>query len=460
MAIIQRDDELSKLPQTLLQMLVTKEQMAQQREAQKMAKDRFKMEQEQFALDQEKAKRDADFINAMRAGAVQGARFMLERHPELAEGARGVPTAGLPSYVETTQGFRMGEANVRATTSGANVAEATEGARIDTSIAGSRAAMAGANVAEGTQDAQITTAAANARRAASDARVAEGTEDARIELPRATLADTRVRTALQREVLNGTDPQNGMRAFSVWSEGELTWDEAREVVGFRGETSIDGGRKFQPPGTAARISAEQAKAQSFLPLLRNSHARIQQLGAGDFDGDGQPETRPVRMTILSSLQQSAGSGVLDIAINNLTDKEQQALVQANRNFADAYRFSLSGQQSSDAERLNMMLSITEAAGDDPATIAQKARMREAMIQVTAARASGDMTPLQAAQAAAAVASGFNDPNIVNTYQNVVNDVMDGMNPNAGPAISDIPGMNSFGDVPSIIDSLGRTGGGR
>ncbi len=87
-------------------------------------------------------------------------------------------------------------------------------------------------------------------------------------------------------------------------------------------------------------------------------------------------------------------------------------------------------------------------------------MREAMIRVTAARASGQMSALQAAQGALNVASGFNDPNISAAYQSVVDDIMEEGAPGAGPAISDIPGANSFGDVPAIIDSLFVSPGGR
>jgi hypothetical protein len=48
MAIIQRDDELSRLPQTLLQMMVQKEQVNLQKEQQKIAQGQFKLQQQEM----------------------------------------------------------------------------------------------------------------------------------------------------------------------------------------------------------------------------------------------------------------------------------------------------------------------------------------------------------------------------------------------------------------------------
>lgn len=67
MAIIQRDDALSNLPQTLLQMMVQKEQIAQAKEAQKIQQADLKIRQEEAAA-----------RAAERAAQVEGGQVLLD----------------------------------------------------------------------------------------------------------------------------------------------------------------------------------------------------------------------------------------------------------------------------------------------------------------------------------------------------------------------------------------------
>lgn len=405
-----------------------------QREQNKAEKERIRIAQEGQALEQAKFDAELGRIKDMNMGASLAAQLFAMNQPLTPEKASGIAPSVLPHVIQGLQGFQQVGGSIR----GQELANV--GQNIDNIVAGNTAGD------------KIRISSASARNAETEARVGAATADNRIAQSGATLQDTNIRNAINSQVLNGSDPANGARALSAWIDSGLPWAQAAETVGFTGQTSIPKDLKFVSGAMSGAAANDRARAQMFLPLLVQSHQRIQQLGMGDFDGDGVAETQPIRMNFLTAVQQAAGNGLLDIAINEMQDKEQQALLQANRSIADAYRFSLSGQQSSDAERLAMMLSITETSGDSLETIAQKARLRQTLIDVTAARANGTLTGMEAAQRMMNASLSLGDPNATAAYSSLLNNVM---NEQGNVIASPVPGGNSMTDVPGLVDGALR-----
>lgn len=414
----------------LIETLLNKEKLGQEKERINLQRKDFELRQEQAQVEQQ---RQQDMLEGARAAA----NILLMQRPDIMQAAPSSPGA-LPSFLQNLQGFQLGQEQVNQAKLG------TAGLASDV------------RVKTGTEPARVAEIQAGSRKAVSEANVAEATEGTRIEQARATLADTNIRNAINSQVLAGSDPVNGARALSQWASTGLPWGQVKEAVGFTGKTSIPDDAVFTPAESSAG-GQDRAKAQMFLPGMRQSQEIITNLGRGlfDADGDGKFETRlrgPVRMTVLGSLQQASKNGLLNVAINSLQDPEQQALISANRQFSDLYRFSLSGQQSSDAERLSMMLSITETAGDSDAVIAQKSRMRDLMIQVTAQRAAGLITEQNAASQMLNASLALGNPEITAAYANSLSQVVDAA---GGTQVSSVPGVNTLNDVEDLVDGALR-----
>lgn len=413
MAVIDtRGGSFQNLPQTLLQMLVTKNQQEQAQADFKLRRQNFELEQEKFQDEKAIAERD-------RQNQIAGARgilsFLAQANPQAAQALQGVPEGGLPSAVEGTLSAMQSTAQARAT-----------------------------NV-------QADTGAFNLG-------VAQETRPALVARPEAELqgllantANTVARTAGQE--LNNTlmsnvlrnDPERGRTFISAWQGGQITAGQARELAGLGPIEGLPDNAVFVPPSTNATGTENARKAASFFQLMQTSDGLINGLVQGG-----------TRLEFLPSLQRQTQNSFLDAAINSVIDPKQRQLVQAQRMFGDAYRFSLSGQQSSDREALRMLNSIAEQVGDDDATIGQKRILRRVMMQATLAVANGAVTPTQAATQGlqAARASGAPEETI-SLFEDILTQARTfeaGSLSSAAPADPN----NTFGGVSDAINrGLGR-----
>ena len=394
MAIIQAPpDALSRLPETLLNILVTKQKLEQEKERIGLAKKDFDLRAQQAQATQQ---RQQD----MQAGAQAAAGVLLQQRPELSATVEGLSPGAISPFLENLQTFRGTAADIRGAEAGVRVAEATEAPAI--------------SIAE------------------SQARIAEVEAEVAPRRAEADLTNVQLRNQFQEQVL-ANDPQRGSLAISAWinSGGQLTWSEAKEAAGITTEDNINPDLRFKP---VAQLSAEANRAKGFLPLMQETNNTINALNQ-----------QGVRLSLPSSLRQGSRSATIDALLNFVSDEKQQALVQANRAFSDFYRFSLSGQQSGESERLSMMLSITEQFKDADSTIAQKRRLRQVMIATQQQVVAGAMSPLEAAEAALDIARQLGDDNFTLAFELFRDGIIE-----EGP--SNISGLGTTpGGVPSLID---------
>lgn len=182
------------------------------------------------------------------------------------------------------------------------------------------------------------------------------------------------------------DPVRVARAQSLWMTGNLTWGEARRAAGLAAG-GIPDDEKFDPTkATAASGAGGEAarKAATFGRLMQSSGAIIDFL-----------EEKTGGISFAASLQRQTKIPLLDILINLKISPDQRQLVNAHRTFGDAFRFSVSGQQSSDREALRMLNTVAGQTGDDVETRKQKSFIRRVMTQMTLDAAAGIVTPVEA-----------------------------------------------------------------
>ena len=197
----------------------------------------------------------------------------------------------------------------------------------------------------------------------------------------ASQVDTRL-GVLQEE----RDPSRVARAQSLWMTGNVTWGQARRTAGLA-PGGIPDNEIFDPTkATAAAGTGGEAarKAGTFARIMQTSGARINAL-----------EESTGGITSLASIQRQTKSAILDVVINRFLSPEQQQLVNSHRQFGDAFRFFVSGQQSSDREALRILNSVAGQAGDAPETLRQKRLMRNVMTQMALDASAGILTPVEA-----------------------------------------------------------------
>jgi hypothetical protein len=243
------------------------------------------------------------------------------------------------------------------------------------------------------QDEESRSAVAIRRQQEVAAQVAEETERAQVER---TITDAeRAQVGLSidkqqeqlmdielRKALEGRDPARVNAALAAYRGGNLTWKQARETVGLP-PGGIPDDAVYSPLASGA--NAEYArKASNFALQMWTSANRIDEL----IEQTGG-------ITALASIQRQTRSALLDVVINQLVSPEQRQLVNAHRVFGDAFRFFVSGQQSSDKEAMRILNSVAEQTGDDEGTKRQKRLMRRTMIQAAMRAASGESSPEQA-----------------------------------------------------------------
>jgi hypothetical protein len=233
------------------------------------------------------------------------------------------------------------------------------------------AAQTEADVAERTADARVAAAelAPQATQAQIDFAEAQ-TERAEVDTRIMQLAETR-------------DPTRVQLAAALWELGGVTWKEVRETAGLAAG-GIDDDAVFTPTAAGGAGSEYNRKAGTFARLMQTSGALIDAL-----------VEQTGGITAMASFMRQTRSATLDIVINNLIDSKQQELVNAHRTFGDAFRFFVSGQQSSDREALRILNTVAEQSGDSRETRDQKRLMRRAMTRAALDAAAGTINPVEA-----------------------------------------------------------------
>jgi hypothetical protein len=191
---------------------------------------------------------------------------------------------------------------------------------------------------------------------------------------RANVADARL-----KELEATRDPQRVARAQAIWELGR-TWGEARKAAGLAAGGIPDDA--IFSMGTAVKLDEAGRKAQNFALQMVPANAIINSLTRNG-----------TRVDITTSVQRAANSNALGIAINEVKDAEQQQILQAGLQYVMAYRFFMSGQQSSDREYLNMMKVTLELPGDTDEVIRQKRVMRQLQIDAVGKAAEGTVSPV-------------------------------------------------------------------
>jgi len=256
--------------------------------------------------------------------------------------------------VATTSSVAAQGAQTRVTTSQANVLEATEDLRIE--------AQRLANTTEAERAANL---AANTARVEGDTRLAE-------------LQETR-------------DPRRVELAQKIWPFVD-SWKTARETAGL-GAGGIPDDEAAPLVLTQGNAGGEAAiEAANFARQMIPANTIINSLTRDRTDEQGNI-TQGTRVRFTTAIQRAAGSETLVAALNNIADPEQQKVLQAGLQYNMAYRFFMSGQQSSDKEYLNMMKVTLEQTGDSDAVIRQKRIMRQHQIDAVNTVAGGIVSPL-------------------------------------------------------------------
>ncbi len=375
MAIIQAQGSGFEL---LIQSLMNKQRLEQASEAHKLDKDKFKLEQEKFQAQQQQeqlaSQQASSRLNQLFQAVTRGGPGAEQAMQSLTQsGALGAAQTGKADVIQQMQ-QTLGRREAPGQPSQIEVTQAD----VEQKALLDRIGEAGSRLRRSVEVAQAgggATAQAEALK--------PGTADANFTA-----------TELQNEarrLANSRDPRllPLLNAF-LGSEGALSWSEMKSAGGIISDDNIPD--DFRMPSPAIPVNSTVAKAKVFLPLMKKTNDTINGLSDAG-----------VVISLPSTFAQGSKGATRAALIAFFQDPRQKAMVQANRAFADMYRFSLSGQQSGEAERLAMMLSITEQANDGPLVIAQKRDLRATMIATQEAVVNGGMTALEAAEAGLVVA---------------------------------------------------------
>lgn len=184
----------------------------------------------------------------------------------------------------------------------------------------------------------------------------------------AALARQRADTDLRKEVLNQMRLLPGVQAGPIADQLNAPLD-------------IDPNAAISPEQAGGSGGEAARKASQLGRMMQLSNSLIESV-----------EDKTGGITIRASLLRSTKSNALDIVLNSVISPEQRQLVFGYRAFGDAFRFSLSGQQSSDREALRMLNTVAAQASDDRETRRAKRLLRNVMTQATLDAAAGMITP--------------------------------------------------------------------
>ena len=359
--------DIADISQQVLGFFLEREQVDLQKKAQAQREKEFKFEQEQ-------AQTEAKRLEAERMAQAQGATAVLQligqSRPDVAQAGQGLSPGALPGFVNGALGSLESLSGIRNTdtdTRGGEIAnqfdEASLDARLEAIGLGNRATEVGINATKaGISDTEAAT-----------------------KVKEAQVANIQVQTELGR-LQRDQDPGRVAQARALWETGNMTWEQAAGTAGINPGT-IPPDSFYTPltSGSSAQGGEAARRASSFFRQMSVSNGLINSIVA---------ETGGI--SFLASMQRQTGSATLDAILNQVVDPKQRQLVNAHRSFGDAYRFFVSGQQSSDREALRMLNTVAEQVNDDEGTIQQKRLMRNVMLQAAQDAAAGALDPVQAA----------------------------------------------------------------
>ena len=277
------------------------------------------------------------------------------------------PTGFSPESIARLQAdlMRRGDTKVREPALTAFNQMVTDREKMLTEAAGRQSAQVEATVDRETQAARIEAGQMAGQIAQAELGAAQTAQ-------RANVADARL-----KELEATRDPQRVARAQAIWELGR-TWGEARKAAGLAAG-GIPDDAVFSM-GEGVKLDEAGRNAQNFAIQMVPANAIVNSLTRNG-----------VRVDITTAIQRAANSNTLGVAINEVKDAEQQQILQAGLQYVMAYRFSMSGQQSSDREYVNMMKVTLELPGDTDETIRQKRVMRQLQIEAVIKKAQGTVS---------------------------------------------------------------------
>lgn len=226
--------------------------------------------------------------------------------------------------------------------------------QVHTELAQRRIAEVGANIAEATPAAQITKAKADARTAVARANIEQAMEK-----------------------LGPGDRASMMRGLE--SGQPLGIIRKLHGIGPIAGVSDD----YTIPQPSGKPSATQEHAGPLLTQWRSSRAVVEGAGAQS-------------LNFVSSMRGKMGIGGIDYTLSKLTNEKQRNLLTGLRGMSEAYRFYVSGQQSSELEAGRLM-ALLVPTDNKPETLRVKRFLWDTIDQAMSAAAQGQTTPSGAAQ---------------------------------------------------------------
>lgn len=210
------------------------------------------------------------------------------------------------------------------------------------------------------------------------------------------------RAALFPELFaTGVDPATVTRIIAGSIASQLPIGDIRQAFGVR--DPLPGlPDDFRFPTTASNLATERRQIVGMHAASLAYHNNI--INEIERQEGGISLPAQVHRELMVSSAMSGGllgsaAAVGDIVANWFTGLtgRQQELVAAQFNWANSYRYMVSGQQTSDRE-FGIILKTTQAnVGDTPETIAQKRAFRETMLNASQALARGEITGIQSVQ---------------------------------------------------------------
>jgi len=412
MAIIQAPaDALTNLPQNLLTILINKQRLEQAGEEQKLRKAGFTQRQEEFAFE----KQEREEKRALATGRVNQVLRAAQdpTHPNHQEALQVIQQSPLGAAA------RGGQGNLIAQLTQGLGHRGTPGALAPIESIQERVREQALLDRIGQEASKLRLATEAAQAGAPTSVTGELVAPGRAE---ADLTAVELRNEMQA-ILNTGDPRapQALTALTA-SQGTLNWGEIKSALGITREDNIPD--DFRMPAPTGVINANQVRAKTFVPLLKEAAGNINQLSDAG-----------IRVTLPSTFIQGSKNATIRSLISSFQDPRQQAFVQANSAFGDFYRFSLSGQQSGEAERISMLLSITEQFGDQALVIANKRKLRQVMIATQEIVANGGMTPLEAIDQALEVVRTQDNDDFTAAFEDVRSRILEN-------EPSNIPGMGN------------------
>lgn len=201
----------------------------------------------------------------------------------------------------------------------------------------------------------------------------------------------------------GVNPQLMNAALDYARQGQLPWGRVRQQFGI---PAMPGGIPdtfvFPDPMKQAMAAqnAQQAKSAQFAVQMRTDL----ETAKGFIRPDGG--NKPVRLTLNTDIEQNLrlmarngglagiGAQVFQQMWRGLLTPEQQQLTDAIFRWGNAFRFQISGQQSSEGEFALIYRSVAPMASDDESTVNAKLAFMDNVTHMTELVASGKATPAE------------------------------------------------------------------